>query len=90
MLYYKTRPHTSCPGGLICSMLLVAVNPKLDYHQKNTGCMFDMNLDRESIVRSIKEARIEERCLKLMLPKYRLVATALNEALRNYRGEDAP
>ncbi len=75
-------------GGVICSMLLVAVNPRLEYHQDNTGCMFDMNLDRESIVRSIREARIEERCLNLMIPKYRSVAAALNEALRTYQGAD--
>ena len=84
------RPFEVAVGGLICSMLLVAVNPRLDYHQKNTGCMFDMNLDRESIAHSIKEARIEESCLKLMLQRYRPVAKALNEALRNYQEEGSP
>ena len=84
------RPFEVAVGGLICSMLLVAVNPRLEYHRDNTGCMFDMNLDRESIVRSIREARIEERCLNQMIPKYRPVATALNEALRTYQGGDHP
>lgn len=82
------RPFEVAVGGLICSMLLAAVNPRLDYHQKNTGCMFDMNLDRESVAHSIKEARIDESCLKLMLKRYRPVAKALNEALRNYQRED--
>lgn len=84
------RPFEVAVGGLICSMLLVAVNPKLGYHQENTGCLFDMNLDRKSIVKTIKNARIDERCMSLMRPKYRPVAEALLEALQNYQGEDAP
>lgn len=84
------RPFEVAVGGLICSMLLVAVNPKLGYHQENTGCLFDMNLDRKSIVKTIKNARIDERCMSLMQPKYRPVAEALLEVLRNYQGEDAP
>lgn len=84
------RPFEAAVGGLICGMLLVAVNPKLDYHRESTGCLFDMNLDRKGIVRSIKQARIDERCMGLMQPKYRPVAEALLEALRNYRGEDKP
>ncbi|HLZ36051.1 MAG TPA: hypothetical protein VKP13_18765 [Nitrospira sp.] len=84
------RPFEVAVGGLICGMLLVAVNPRLEYHEKNTGCLFDMNLDRKSIVKTIKNANIDERCMSLMQPKFRPVATALLEALRNYQGEDSP
>jgi hypothetical protein len=87
------RPFEVAVGMLICGKLLCAVNPELEYHEedeKDTGCMFDKNMKRKTIVDSIKKARIDERCLKRMLPKYRSVATALNEALRNYQGEGSP
>jgi hypothetical protein len=60
------------------------MNKKIDYHV-NRGCIFDENIDRVSIVRSLKKAEIERECLDKIEPKYRSAVEAMMTALRDYQ-----
>jgi hypothetical protein len=68
------RPLEAALGRILISILLVALNPRLVYHS-NTVCLFDFNeerereerereRERETIVNSIREARIDANCMK--------------------------
>jgi hypothetical protein len=80
------RPLEAAIGGVLLSILLVAINPKLGYHE-NAGCLFDFNEDRDTIVRSLREATIERRCLGLMRPEFREPAEAMVQALKKLRAK---
>lgn len=84
------RPFEAAVAGVLIAELLVALHyPRLGFHS-DTGCLFDDNQDRASIVSSIRDARIEDTCLTRIAPKYRESVAALVEALRAYTaGEDS-
>lgn len=82
------RPFEVAVGALITAQLLVAVNPRLDYHSENRKCLFDYNDDRVSIVDALKTLGIEDECLRKIRPEYREVARDLVEALKVYRGKE--
>jgi hypothetical protein len=86
------RPFEVALAGVILSQLLVEVNKNtgsgvLQYHE-DTGCLFDFNDQRDSIVRSIKEAKIDEDCLGKLSQRYRKAAVAMIDALKTYAPEE--
>jgi hypothetical protein len=76
-------PYEYAVAGVVVAQLLVAVHPRLDFHD-DRGCLFDRNDDRAGIVRVLKDPKIEDSCLKLMKPAGRPAALAIVEALRRY------
>jgi hypothetical protein len=59
------RPFEAGVGALVVSALLVAINNDLDYHD-DTGCIFDYNEDRASIVPALKSLTVDSQCLGKM------------------------
>lgn len=78
------RPFEAAVAGIAISALLVIINPRLEYHEESRGCLFDKNDDRDSLVKSLRAARIDPQCLRLLLPRYRSAAEAMVDALRSY------
>jgi hypothetical protein len=77
-------PLEAAIGGVLLSIVLVAINPKLEYHD-NTGCLFDFNEDRDTIVDSLRAAKIDAGCLKKMRPALREPAEAMVQSLMKLR-----
>jgi len=88
---YQLREYAAKAGrsvevavvGMAIAEVLVSLNRRLHYHE-DRGCMFDFNQERETIVESIRQARIDDDCLKRIDEPYRDAAVALNDALRKY------
>jgi hypothetical protein len=70
------RPFAAFLTLVICSQLLVAMFPKLDFHPDN-GCMFDYDATRVTLKQKVLEPRIEDACLRRIPLKYRKAAVAL-------------
>ncbi len=71
---------------LVVAQLLVEMNSRLTFHQ-DTGCIFDFNSDRASVIESIRALKIDDDCLSKISDKYRQAALAMLDALRSYKGE---
>jgi|GEM_PF-2880670 len=82
------RPFEVAVGMLIVGQLMATINKKVEFHQIDTGCLFDFNDDRVSVIECIKRLEIEPSCMALMDAKYRAPAQAMMEALRAYRKEE--
>lgn len=80
------RPFEVAVGMLVIAQLLATINKKVKFHE-DTGCLFDFNESRVSFINSIKEAKIEPRCLERIETKYRAAAEAMMKALRAYSRE---
>jgi hypothetical protein len=78
------RPIEVAIGGLIVSMLLATISPRVEYHD-DTGCIFDFNQSRESIVETIRACKIDPECVELIRADARPAAEAMVGALRNLR-----
>lgn len=78
------RPFEVAIGGLITAQLLEALNPKVTFHPETRGCLFDFNEDRDTIIESIRAARIEDQCLQKIQSKYKKVALDILDSLRTY------
>jgi hypothetical protein len=74
---------------VVLGILIATVNPRSVFHE-DTGCLFDFNGNRDSIVEVIRMPQIEPVCLKRIKEKYRAAAAALMELLRNYSPEEEP
>ncbi|HWT00860.1 MAG TPA: hypothetical protein VN256_11490 [Pyrinomonadaceae bacterium] len=79
------RPFEVALGMLVVAQLLVATSSRLGFHD-DTGCVFDYNDDRVSIVKCIRDLKIEDDCLSMINKKYRPAALAMFDALRSYEG----
>jgi hypothetical protein len=79
------RPFEVAVGMLVIGQLLATINKKVDFHRIDTGCLFDFNDDRVSVIECIKRAEIEPSCMALIDAKYRAPAQAMMEALKDYR-----
>jgi len=77
------RSFEAAVAYIAISTLMVAANPRLEFHD-NTGCMFDENEERASIVKDLSHPMIDPGCLKLILPKFRSGAEALVRVLSTY------
>jgi hypothetical protein len=78
-------PFEVAVAAVALSGFLAQINPRVEFHE-NTGCMFDFNEDRSTIVRNLKDLKIEEACMKKILLKYRIAVTSLLDALRQFKG----
>ena len=78
------RPFEAAVVGLVVAEVLALRNRRLEFHSENRGCLFDYNEDRASIVKVLKDPRIEDSCLQKIAPAQRTAAVALVEALRRY------
>lgn len=78
------RPYEYAVALVVLSTLFVLMNSKVQFHE-STGCLFDYNYERHSIVSSLRKPMIEESCLRKMNPKYREIAVELIEALADYQ-----
>jgi hypothetical protein len=57
------RPYEAAVGVLLTSALFVAVVERLDFHIKDTGCIFDNNGHRASLVDTIHALRVDDTCM---------------------------
>jgi hypothetical protein len=77
------RPFEAAVAQVVLAQLLVEIGPKARFHD-DASCIFDFNESRGSIVRSLKEMRIESQCLEKIDGRYRDAAEKMIGALRNY------
>jgi hypothetical protein len=74
---------------VVLGILFATLNPRSEFHE-DTGCLFDFNGNRDSIVEVIRTPQIEPVCLSRIKEKYRASAAALMELLRSYSPEEEP
>jgi hypothetical protein len=77
------RPFEVAVAQVVLAQLLVEMGPKLSFHE-DRGCIFDFNASRDSVIRSIREMRIEPECLAKVAERYREPVEKMVAALRNY------
>ena len=78
------RSFEAAVGAILLASLLVAVNSKLEYHD-DTGCLFDYNGSRVSLIKTLKEMQIEKSCLAVMTAEQRTAAHAMLKVLKALR-----
>jgi hypothetical protein len=78
------RPFEVAVAALVIAQVLDATNKRLSFHRKDTGCLFDFNESRVSLVKTMHDLKIDDGCLKKMDPKDRDAAVAMIDALRSY------
>jgi hypothetical protein len=83
------RPVEVAVAGIIIAQLLTEVTRKELFHEETRGCLFDFNDNRETVVESIRETRIEPECLSKISPVYRDATQKLVKVLRNYSSKEA-
>ena len=71
-------------AAIVISELMVAICPKLGFHD-DTGCLFDYNDDRDSLIKDVRNPLVEASCLDLIEPQYRDATTAFVEFIRSIR-----
>jgi hypothetical protein len=69
---------------IVVSELLVAICPKLGFHS-DTGCLFDYNDDRISLIDDVRDPKIQPDCMELIEPQYRDAALSLVDFIRSIR-----
>ena len=83
------RPYEAALGSLVVGAVLAELSPKLEeFHDETRGCLFDLNWERDSIVKSFRVMTICGECLPKIAPRLHGPAHALLEALRGYRTEE--
>jgi hypothetical protein len=75
------RPFAAAVGALLIGALLANVNDKITYHD-DTGCIFDYNGSRISLVNTFTALRIDSSCFQKLTPKQRISADSMLTALR--------
>jgi len=78
------RPFEVGVGVLIVAALLVATNPVLEFHD-DTGCVFDYNESRVSLVETIRELRIDDQCRKLLKRRELAALLAVIQVLKKQK-----
>lgn len=71
---------------LIAQVLVAKFYPKLGFHE-DSGCIFDYNADRVSIMSKANDPRIEPSCMENISAPYRPAAHALVDFLCSFRKE---
>ncbi|BAK77239.1 hypothetical protein NH8B_2425 [Pseudogulbenkiania sp. NH8B] len=82
------RPYEAGVGVLLVAALLVSVNDKLGYHD-DTGCLFDYNGSRESLVTTIERMHIDSQCLEKMTFDQRDAVTKMLATLKRFKRKPA-
>jgi hypothetical protein len=78
------RPFEVAVAQVVLAQLLVEIGPRVRFHE-DRGCFFDFNESRDSIVRSIREMRVEPECMEKIDARYRGAAQSMADALRDYK-----
>lgn len=85
------RPFAAAVSAVVIAQLLQAMWPeRVEFHTETRGCLFDKNVARGTIVKSLRTLKIEPDCLRLIAPRYRDTAVAMVDALKEYREEGCP
>lgn len=91
------RPFAVAVAEIALSTLLVQIHDAaapngsetLEFHDEITGCLFDFNEDRDTIVKSLRRLLIEPACQQKIRPKYRAASLAMVAALRDLGADRA-
>lgn len=78
------RPYEAAVGAILLAALMVAANKKIYYHD-DTGCLFDYNESRVSLIKALKKMYIDENCLGLMTVDQRTAALAMLKVLKDMK-----
>lgn len=85
------RPLEVAVAGIAIAQLLAILNKKIRFHEnRETGCLFDFNEERDSIVRVLKKPQIEPDCLEKIEDRYRNAAEKMVFHLKNYSSGKKP
>ena len=79
------RPLEVVVAANTLSIALVALSPKLGYHDETRGCVFDMNDDRDSIVETMRSLLIDEECQSRIRKDLLDPALKIMNTLREYK-----
>jgi hypothetical protein len=83
--------HSGCPFEailikIIVSQLIAAMHwPEIHFHP-NTGCIFDRDPDRRTIVDKVKDPHVDPECLERIDTRYHAPLRKLLALIRDYRG----
>lgn len=83
------RPFEAGVGMLLVAALLVSRNERLCYHKVDTGCIFDYNESRESLVNSLRAMMIDNKCQEKMPIEQRATALAMVRTLKGMKSKCA-
>ncbi len=75
------RPFAAAVGALLVGTLFASINDIITYHP-DTGCLFDDNQSRVSLVETFRALRIDAACFQKLTPKQRGAADAMLSSLR--------
>jgi hypothetical protein len=73
-------------AAVAIATLLAQMNPRLEFHKEDRGCIFDFNDERDTIVLGLRDLKIEDVCLRKMEKRYRDAAVAMVKSLHTYHG----
>jgi hypothetical protein len=77
------RPYEVGIAALVLAQLMVELNRGLEFHE-DTGCLFDLNIDRVGLVRSLRGLAIQADCRTRLSRTYQDAALEIVEALSRY------
>lgn len=83
------RPFEAAVGMLLVAALLVSRNERVCYHKVDTGCIFDYNSSRVSLVDSLRAMMIDNKCQEKMPIEQRAAALAMVSALKGMKSKRA-
>ena len=82
------RPFAAAVGAMLTGALLANLNENITYHD-DTGCLFDFNQSRVSLVNTFRRLRIDDPCFAKLTQKQRLAADAMLKDLRAMKRKSA-
>lgn len=71
-------------AAIVISELLVAICENLGFHD-DSGCLFDFNDDRDSLIKDVGNPLIEPTCMDKINPEYRDAAKSFVDFIRSIR-----
>jgi hypothetical protein len=74
-------------GMLLVAALLISLNERLGYHAVDTGCIFDYNASRVSLVDSLRAMMIDKQCQDKMPIEQKTAALAMLSALKGVKSK---
>jgi hypothetical protein len=77
------RSFEVAAAALVIAQVLATVNSRVSFHRKDTGCLFDFNQSRVSLVQTLRTLEIEPFCLEKIDARYRQPAAAMLNVLRS-------
>lgn len=77
------KPFEVAVGVVAMASLFLGISSRLEPHD-DTGCLFDYNGSRVSLVRNIRKPMIEASCMKRIPERYQAAAQAFVEVLSRF------